>query len=194
MGRSWYEVEGKLMTKRNTFNDYIDCADHLVKAGWTSTGRIVAEGGSAGGLLMGVVANQRPDLWGAVLLEVPFVDVIVTMIDTSVPLVTTEWEEWGNPNERGVYEYMRSYSPMENIRRQPYPPLLIEAGLHDTRVAYWEPAKYAQRVRAATTSGKQVLFKCEMDEGHAGAMDRYKYLRERAYEFAWALDCLGIKM
>lgn len=196
MGRAWYEPPngGKLGCKWNTFRDYIACAEHLIASGWTVAGRIGAQGGSAGGLLMGVVTNERPDLWGAVLAEVPFVDVVTTMIDTSIPLTTTEFDEWGNPNERESFEYMRSYSPMDNVRAQRYPPMLLEAGLNDSRVAYWEPAKFAQRIRAAATegSGAEVLLKVELDEGHAGAMDRYKAIHEKAYSWSWLLHHLKV--
>ena len=191
LGRAWYD-EGKMLKKQNTFSDFIACAEHLTEHGWTSHGRIVAEGGSAGGLLIGVVANSRPDLWAGCIAQCPFLDGVVTMCDSSIPLVSTEWNEWGNPNIAEELEAIRAYDPMINMKAQNYPPLLIEAGLNDTRVAYWEPLKFVQRVRAATTGNpRHVLLKVEMDEGHTGAMDRYKDLRDRAFELAWALECLG---
>ena len=191
LGRIWYD-EGKMLHKHNTFSDYIACAEHLVTYGWTANGRIIAEGGSAGGLLIGVVANTRPDLWAGCILQCPFLDAVVTMCDSSIPLVSTEWNEWGNPNVAEELEAIRAYDPMLNIKAQAYPPLLIEAGLNDTRVGYWEPLKFAQRVRALTTgNARHVMMKVEMDEGHIGAMDRYKDLRDRAFEIAWALQCLG---
>jgi oligopeptidase B len=191
LGRTWYD-EGKMLKKHKTFSDFIECAEHLVMRGWTTHGRIIAEGGSAGGLLIGVVANSRPDLWAGCIAQCPFLDGVVTMCDSSIPLVSTEWNEWGNPNIPEELEAIRAYDPMINIKGQNYPPLLIEAGLNDTRVAYWEPLKFVQRVRAATTGNpRHVMFKVEMDEGHTGAMDRYKHIRDRAFELAWGLECLG---
>lgn len=192
MGRSWYEDEGRMMTKKNSFDDFIAAAEHLIRLKWTSAGNIVAEGGSAGGLTMGVVANARPELWAGVLMQFPFVDAVVTMADPSIPLVNTEWDEWGNPNEQDAYDYIRSYSPMDNIRPQAYPRMLLEAGLTDYRVGYWEPAKFVQRVRAANTGSNEILLKCEMDQGHTGPTDRYKHIHEKALELCWVLDCLGL--
>ena len=192
MGRSWYEDEGRVLTKKNSFDDFIAAAEHLIRLKWTSAGSIVAEGGSAGGLVMGVVANSRPELWAGVLMQYPFLDAVVTMADPSIPLVNTEWDEWGNPNEQDAYDYIRSYSPMDNIKPQVYPRMLLEAGLFDYRVGYWEPAKFVQRVRAANTGSNEVLFKCEMDQGHTGPTDRYKHIHEKAFELCWVLDCLGL--
>ncbi len=192
LGRSWYEDEGRLLTKKNSFDDFIAAAEHLIRSKWTSAGKIVAEGGSAGGLIMGVVANARPELWAGILMQFPFVDAVVTMADPSIPLVNTEWDEWGNPNEQEAYDYIRSYSPMDNIRPQAYPRMLLQAGLTDYRVGYWEPAKFVQRVRAASTGSSEILFKCEMDQGHTGPTDRYKHIHEKALELCWILDCLGL--
>jgi oligopeptidase B len=192
MGRSWYEDEGRMLTKKNSFDDFVAAAEHLINLKWTAAGKIVAEGGSAGGLVMGVVANSRPELWAGVLMQFPFVDAVITMADPSIPLVSTEWDEWGNPNEQEAYDYIRSYSPMDNIRTQVYPRMLLEAGLFDYRVGYWEPAKFVQRVRAANAGSNEVLLKCEMDQGHTGPTDRYKHIHEKAFELCWALDCLGI--
>ena len=193
-GRAWYEDEGKLLKKKNTFSDYLACADFLVAQGWTRRGLVAAEGGSAGGLLMGVVANERPELFACVLAQVPFLDAVVTMCDASIPLVSTEWEEWGNPNTQEALAYMLSYDPMRNVRPQAYPPMFLSAGLTDSRVGYWEPAKFVQRVRAANTGAHRVIFKCELDEGHTGAQDRFRGLRDRALELAWMLDGLGIRV
>jgi oligopeptidase B len=211
-----YEDEGRLLNKKNTFSDYLACADHLVVEGWTQNGLIAAEGGSAAGILMGFVANERPSLFAAVLGSVPFVDAVVTMCDSSIPLgetkkyncaqnrlrtltykrvpfpaVTTEFDEWGNPNEREAFDYMFSYDPMRNTRAQAYPAIFLTAGLNDSRVGYWEPAKFVQRLRASNTGPQHVLFKCEMDEGHVGALDRFRSLRSRALELAWMLDRLS---
>jgi oligopeptidase B len=192
MGRSWYEDEGRLLTKKNSFDDFIAAAEHLIRLRWTCAGSIVAEGGSAGGLIMGVVANLKPQLWAGILMQYPFVDAVITMADPSIPLVNTEWDEWGNPNEQDAYEYIRSYSPMDNIRPQAYPRMLLEAGLTDYRVGYWEPAKFIQRIRAANTGSSEILLKCEMDQGHTGPTDRYKHIHEKAFEICWVLDCLGL--
>jgi oligopeptidase B len=193
MGREWY-YDGKLMKKKNSFSDYITCAEHLIKTGWTSSGKIVCEGGSAGGLLACVVANERPDLFAGVLAGVPFVDGIVTMADASIPLVSTEWDEWGNPNEPEAYEYIRSYSPMENVKEQEYPRILINAGLFDYRVCYWEPTKFVQRVREKNKGDKEILYKIELEEGHTGAMDRYKRFRDRAFDLCFIFECLGVEI
>jgi len=191
MGRHWY-LDGKLLRKRNTFSDFIACAEHLISTGWTHAGQIVAQGGSAGGLLVTVVANERPDLFAGVLASVPFVDAIVTMADASIPLVSTEWDEWGNPNEVEAFQYIKSYSPIDNIKHQHYPRILLEAGLSDYRVGYWEVAKYCQRLREKNTNFRETLFRCELDEGHTGAMDRYRYIRDIALEFSYILDCVNL--
>jgi oligopeptidase B len=211
-----YEDDGKQLSKWNTFTDFIACAEHLVEEGWTSKGRICAQGASAGGLLMGVIMNKRPDIWGAILSQVGFVDVMVTMSDESIPLTVTEYDEWGNPHTEEHHSYMASYSPMENVRPQAYPKTLLTAGLHDryvrllsllhifahryacvwccSRVAYWEPAKFAQRLRDVNTGSNDILLKTELDGGHFSFMDRYAYLRDKAFDFAWAMDALGVSV
>lgn len=188
MGRRWYD-DGKLMRKQNTFSDFIACARHLVDTGWAS--RIVAEGGSAGGLLMGAVANQAPDAFAGVVAQVPFVDALTTMLDASLPLTVTEYDEWGNPEaDEQVYEYMAGYAPYDNIRAQAYPPMLAETSLHDTRVRYVEPAKWVARLREV--AGADVLLRTEMAGGHGGPSGRYKAWHDRAFSLAWILDRLGL--
>jgi oligopeptidase B len=191
MGRPWYD-DGKLDHKRNTFTDFIACAEHLVAAGLTSPDRLVARGGSAGGLLMGAVANLRPDLFAAIVAEVPFVDCLTTILDETLPLTVTEWEEWGNPvDDEGIYAYMKGYSPYDNVTAQPYPAILATGGLNDPRVSYWEPAKWVQRLRAETTSGQPVYLKTEMGAGHQGPSGRYDAWKDEAFVFAFMLDALG---
>ena len=190
LGRPWYE-DGKLLRKRNTFTDFIAVAEHLVSAGYTAPERLAISGGSAGGLLMGAVVNMRPDLFAAVVAEVPFVDVVTTMLDASIPLTVIEYEEWGNPNEPEVYEYMKSYSPYDNVAAQPYPPMLVTAGLNDPRVAYWEPAKWVAKLRATRTDSNRLLLKTNMGAGHSGSSGRYDFLREVAFKYAFVLDALG---
>ena len=193
MGRHWYEKEGKYLAKKNTFNDFVDVAEHLVATGWTSTSKLAISGRSAGGLLMGNAVNMRPELFKCVVAAVPFVDMMVSMCDPSIPLTTGEWEEWGNPNEEEYYEYMLSYGPMENIKKGPKPEVLITAGLHDPRVAYWEAAKYAARLRAADErKDSRILLKTDLAAGHFSASDRYQLYKERAYEHAFVLDSLGL--
>lgn len=198
MGRAqWYEDGGKFLAKRNTFLDFVDVATHLVDAGWTGPGRMSCEGRSAGGLLVGAVINMAPHLFVAALAGVPFVDLMVTMADPSIPLTEGEWEEWGNPNAAEFFEYMLSYSPMDQIAAQVYPAVLALGGLHDPRVAYWEPAKWVQRLREKRTNdptdGRAVLLKMDLDAGHFSATDRYKHLRLLAFDYAWLLDqhCLA---
>jgi len=190
MGRSWYE-EGKTLRKRNTFTDFIACARHLTEVGWTSADRMVAEGGSAGGLLMGAVANLAPGAFAGILAVVPFVDPLTTVLDPSLPLTVIEWDEWGDPlHDPDVYAYMASYSPYENIRAMTYPPILAITSLNDTRVLYVEPAKWVARLRAAADQ-PTVLLKTEMSAGHGGVSGRYEAWRERAYEYAWILHTAG---
>ena len=189
MGRSWYE-DGKLLHKRNTFTDFIAAAEHLVAEGYTSADRLAITGGSAGGLLMGAVTNLRPDLFRAVLAEVPFVDVVNTMLDATLPLTVIEYDEWGNPNEAEFYHYIRGYSPYENVAAADYPNILVTAGLNDPRVAYWEPAKWTARLRARKTDGNRLLLRTNMGAGHGGASGRYDYLREVAFKFAFLLDVI----
>ncbi|MGI6878654.1 S9 family peptidase [Microbacterium sp. gxy059] len=191
MGRAWYEG-GKLANKRSTFGDFVDVARFLVDEGYTTPARIVAEGGSAGGLLMGAVANLAPELFGGILADVPFVDALTTILDPSLPLTVIEWEEWGDPlHDPDVYAYMKSYTPYENVRDGVrYPRILAMTSLNDTRVFYVEPAKWVQRLRDA---GVDALLKCEMTAGHGGVSGRYNAWRERAYQLAWILDVLGIE-
>lgn len=191
MGRQWYE-DGKLLNKRNTFTDFVSCAEHLVTTGTTTPSRLVAEGGSAGGLLMGAVANLAPELFAGILAGVPFVDALTTILDPSLPLTVIEWDEWGDPlHGADVYEYMKSYTPYENVRDGvAYPRILAVTSLNDTRVLYVEPAKWVARLREAGAS--DVLLKCEMVAGHGGVSGRYNSWRERAFELAWLLDTLGL--
>lgn len=192
LGRPWYD-DGKRLHKANTFTDFIACAEHLVAEGLTSSERLVARGGSAGGLLMGAITNLRPDLFAAVVAEVPFVDALTTILDDSLPLTVTEWEEWGNPVEDPeVYAYMKAYSPYDNVAPLPYPTILATAGLNDPRVSYWEPAKWVQKLRAATTSGKPIYLKTEMGAGHQGPSGRYDVWKDEAFVFAFILDALGM--
>ena len=192
MGWDWYE-NGKLLNKMNTFTDFIDCADYLIAQGYTAAGQIAAAGGSAGGMLMGAVTNLRPDLFRAVAAHVPFVDVLNTMLDDSLPLTTMEYNEWGNPNEERFYECIKSYSPYDNITAQDYPNMLITGGINDPRVTYWEPTKWAARLRDAKTDDNLLLLKIHMDSGHAGASGRFDRLKEVALEYAFILRCFGIE-
>ncbi|MBP2436182.1 S9 family peptidase [Microbacterium amylolyticum] len=191
MGRAWYE-NGKLKNKRNSFTDFVDVARYLVNRGYTTPAQIIAEGGSAGGLLMGAVANLAPELFGGILADVPFVDALTTILDPSLPLTVIEWEEWGDPlHDASFYEYMKGYSPYENVRDDAhYPKILAMTSLNDTRVYYVEPAKWVQRLREA---GADALMKCEMVAGHGGVSGRYNAWKERAYQLAWMLDTLGIE-
>ncbi|MEI8408992.1 MULTISPECIES: S9 family peptidase [unclassified Kribbella] len=192
LGRHWYD-DGKMLTKRNTFTDFIAAAEHLVKDGWTRPERIVAQGGSAGGLLMGAVANLAPGAFGGIVAEVPFVDALTTILDPSLPLTVIEWEEWGNPLEdAAVYEYMKSYSPYENVSAQEYPRILAITSLNDTRVFFVEPAKWVAKLRATATGNVDVLLKTEMEAGHGGRSGRYDAWRELAFTLAWELDTLGL--
>eukprot|EP01063_Lacrimia_lanifica_P023520 TRINITY_DN3107_c0_g1_i1.p1 TRINITY_DN3107_c0_g1~~TRINITY_DN3107_c0_g1_i1.p1 ORF type:complete len:753 (+),score=343.03 TRINITY_DN3107_c0_g1_i1:67-2259(+) len=193
MGQPWYEEHGKYLTKRNTFQDFIACAEHLVEENYTQPSLLAAEGRSAGGLLMGNVINWRPDLFQCIIAGVPFVDLMNTMCDPSIPLTTNEWEEWGNPNEHKYFDYMLSYSPYDNVRAQPYPNVLITAGLHDPRVAFWEPAKWASKLRLMKTDKNHVVCKFDLSSGHFSASDRYKYIKEKAFDQAFVLGHLGLK-
>ncbi len=191
LGRRWYE-EGKLLAKKNTFTDFVACARHVVKAGWTSADKLVARGGSAGGLLMGVVANIAPDAFAGIVAQVPFVDALTTILDPSLPLTVTEWEEWGNPLESAeVYAYMKSYTPYENVAAVDYPAILAVTSLNDTRVLYHEPAKWIARLRAVAPGGSYLL-KTEMGAGHAGPSGRYDAWKEEAFINAWTLDRVGL--
>jgi oligopeptidase B len=192
MGRQWYE-DGKLLKKKNTFTDFIDCGEHLIKEGYTSKGKLFAMGGSAGGLLMGAVVNMRPDLWQGVVAAVPFVDVVTTMLDESIPLTTGEYDEWGNPNEKEYYDYILSYSPYDNVEAKDYPNMLVTTGLHDSQVQYWEPAKWVARLRDRKTDKNMLLLHTNMEAGHGGASGRFEALKETALEFAFIFKLAGIK-
>jgi oligopeptidase B len=192
MGRPWYE-QGRLMNKRNTFDDFIACAEHLISAGWTSRQRLAIRGGSAGGLLTAAVTNMRPDLFGAVVAEVPFVDVVTTMSDDTLPLTVTEWEEWGNPrDDPEAYAYMKSYSPYDNVRAVDYPSMYVTAGLNDPRVGYWEPAKWVAKLRAVKTDANPLLLRTEMGAGHQGPSGRYDVWRDEARVQAFVLTTLAV--
>jgi oligopeptidase B len=192
MGEQWHD-DGKLMNKKNTFNDFIDCAEYLIQQKWTSRDRLLIEGGSAGGLLMGAVVNMRPDLFRAVHLAVPFLDVMNDMMDPSLPLTTTDYPEWGNPNDRAAYEYILSYSPYDNLHKAAYPPMLLTESLNDSQVAYWEAAKFVAKARMLKTDNNPILLKMKMDPaGHGGASGRYDQLRDRAFECAWLLSQVGL--
>lgn len=191
MGEAWHD-DGMLMKKKNTFYDFIDCAEYLVKQQWTAPNRLIIQGGSAGGLLMGAVVNLRPDLFHAVHSAVPFVDVINTMMDPNLPGTTGEYPEWGNPNEKPAYDYIRSYSPYDNLERKAYPSMLITTGLNDSQVMYWEPAKYVAKLRTLKTDNNPLLLKTNMGAGHGGASGRYDAIGEKAFQMAWMLAQWGI--
>ena len=191
LGRQWYE-DGKLLNKRNTFTDFNDCAEHLIKEGYTSPDHLYAMGGSAGGLLMGAVVNMQPELYNGVVAAVPFVDVVTTMLDESIPLTTGEFDEWGNPKEEKYYEYMLSYSPYDNVKEQEYPNMLVTTGLHDSQVQYWEPAKWVAKLRDHKTGDNLLLLHTNMEAGHGGASGRFEALREIAREYAFFFYLEGI--
>lgn len=191
-GRTWYE-QGRLMNKKNTFTDFISAAETLVELGYTSPERLAIEGGSAGGLLIGAVLNMRPDLFRCAVAVAPFVDVLNTMLDKDIPFTVGEYDQWGNPNELAAFEYIASYSPYDRVDARAYPAVLVTTGLHDTQVPYWEGAKWVQKLRANTTSGRPVLLRVDMDSAHAGASGRYDRLRGEAFRMAWVLDQLGIQ-
>jgi oligopeptidase B len=190
MGRQWYE-DGKLLKKKNTFTDYIDCATFLIKHQYANPDKLFAQGGSAGGLLMGAVANMRPDLFRGVVADVPFVDVVTTMLDDSIPLTTGEYDEWGNPNEKKYYDYMLSYSPYDNVAKKNYPAMLVTSGLHDSQVQYWEPTKWVAKLRVLKTDQRLLLLKTNMEAGHSGASGRFAPLKEIALEYAFMLGLLS---
>ncbi len=192
LGRDWYE-SGKLLNKKNTFFDFIDCAKYLVKHSYTSTQNLYAMGGSAGGLLMGAIINLEPQLWRGVVAQVPFVDVVTTMLDESIPLTTGEFDEWGNPKEETFYHYMKSYSPYDNVEAKAYPNMLVTTGLHDSQVQYWEPAKWVAKMRALKTDNNILLLKTEMDFGHGGASGRFERIKEIALDYAFLLKLQNIK-
>lgn len=191
LGRPWYE-NGKLLLKKNTFTDFIDCTKHLIALNYSSPSHLYAMGGSAGGLLMGSIMNMAPNLYNGIVAQVPFVDVITTMLDDSIPLTTGEYDEWGNPNDLAYYNYMKSYSPYDNVSKQNYPNILITTGLHDSQVQYWEPAKWVAKLRTHKTNDALLLLKTNMDAGHGGASGRFESLKEDALEFAFLLDLEGI--
>ena len=192
LGRQWYE-DGKLLKKKNTFTDYIDCSKFLIDEKYTSPKHLYAEGGSAGGLLMGVVVNSAPELYNGVIAQVPFVDVINTMLDDTIPLTTGEYDEWGNPNVKKYYDYMLSYSPYDNVKAQNYPNMYVSTGLHDSQVQYWEPAKWVAKLRTQKTNDTVLYLNTNMDAGHGGASGRFEALKELAKEYAFLLDLEGIK-
>lgn len=191
MGRQWYE-DGKLMKKKNTFTDFIDCAEFLIQNKYTSKEHLYANGGSAGGLLMGAIINLYPDLWRGVVADVPFVDVVTTMLDESIPLTTNEFDEWGNPKNKDAYEYMKSYSPIDNVVKAAYPNLLVTTGLHDSQVQYFEPAKWIAKLRVNNTGPNPILLKTNIKFGHGGASGRFDYLHDQALRYAFFLGLEGI--
>ncbi|MCC7249070.1 MAG: S9 family peptidase, partial [Lysobacter sp.] len=191
MGRKWYD-EGKLFRKKNTFTDFIDVTDALVAQGYASKDRVAAYGGSAGGLLMGAIANMAPEKYNVILSQVPFVDVVTTMLDPSIPLTTNEYDEWGNPEKKTYYDYMLSYSPYDNLSAQAYPAMFVGTGLWDSQVQYWEPAKYVARLRDVNLSKMPVVFRTNMDAGHGGKSGRFRRFRESAEMYAFMLDRLGL--
>lgn len=191
MGRDWYE-HGKLLKKKNTFNDFIDCGKQLIASKYTSSDHLYAQGGSAGGLLMGAIANMEPELWNGVVAQVPFVDVVSTMLDESIPLTTGEFDEWGNPKDTVYYDYMKSYSPYDNIEAKDYPNLLITTGYWDSQVQYWEPAKWIAKLRELKTDNNQLLMHCDMEVGHGGASGRFARYKEVAMVYAFMLQLEGI--
>lgn len=191
MGRQWYE-DGKMLKKKNTFTDFVDCGEFLVKEKFTSAQHLYAQGGSAGGLLMGAVLNLSPTLWNGVIAQVPFVDVVNTMLDETIPLTTNEYDEWGNPNEKEAYEYMKSYSPYENIEAKEYSNMLVTTGLHDSQVQYFEPAKWVAKLRATKVGENVILLKTDMDYGHGGASGRFDYLKDVALNYAFLFKLEGI--
>jgi oligopeptidase B len=192
MGRQWYE-DGKLLKKKNTFDDFIACAEFLIREKFTSTEKLFAMGRSAGGLLVGAISNMRPDLFKGIVAEVPFVDVMTTMLDASIPLTTGEYDEWGDPNQKEYYEYMLSYSPYDNVERKAYPAMLITGGLHDSQVQYWEPAKWAAKLRELKTDDNRLLLKTNMEAGHGGASGRFRRHHETAFSYVFLLDLAGIR-
>ena len=191
MGRQWYE-DGKLLKKKNTFYDFIDCGKYLIENNYTSQGHLYAQGGSAGGLLMGSIINMEPNLWNGVIAGVPFVDVVSTMWDESIPLTTGEFDEWGNPKDPEYYEYILSYSPYDNVTEQDYPNLLITTGYWDSQVQYWEPAKWIAKLRELRTNSNLLYMYCNMDVGHGGASGRFQRYKETAMEYAFLIDLEGI--
>jgi oligopeptidase B len=191
LGRKWYE-DGKLLKKRNTFTDFIDVSKHLISNSYTSASHLYAYGGSAGGLLMGAIVNMAPELYNGIIAAVPFVDVVTTMLDDTIPLTTGEYDEWGNPNEKESYEYMKSYSPYDNAFAKAYPNIFVTTGYHDSQVQYWEPAKWVARLREMNQADTKIMFHCNMDAGHGGASGRFEALKEIAEDYAFLLDLESI--
>ncbi|MCA1604759.1 MAG: prolyl oligopeptidase family serine peptidase, partial [Acidobacteria bacterium] len=191
MGEEWREA-GRMMKKMNTFTDFIASAEHLIKNNYTSSDRMVIQGGSAGGLLVGAVSNMRPDLFKAVVSQVPFVDVLNTMLDATLPLTTSEYIEWGNPNDKAAYEYIKQYSPYDNIAKKDYPAMLVKVSLNDSQVPYWEGAKLVARLRTMKTDHNPLLLKANMGAGHGGSSGRYDYLKEVAFDYAFMLWQMGL--
>jgi oligopeptidase B len=189
LGRRWYEA-GKLMAKKNTFHDFIDVTEFLVREKYAAPGKVFAMGGSAGGLLMGAVVNMRPDLYRGVIAHVPFVDVVTTMLDDTIPLTSNEFDEWGDPREKPAYDYMLSYSPYDNVQARGYPSMLVTTGLYDSQVQYWEPAKWVARLRARKTDRNLLLLHVNMQAGHGGKSGRYEKYRDVARDFAFLLTVL----
>jgi len=192
MGRQWYE-DGKLLKKKNTFTDFIACGESLVAEKYAAKAQLFAMGGSAGGLLMGAVINMRPELWKGVVASVPFVDVVTTMLDETIPLTTGEFDEWGNPKDKEYYDYMLSYSPYDQVVKQAYPNLLVTTGLHDSQVQYWEPAKWVAKLREYNQSQNKIYLLTDMEAGHGGKSGRFNAIRDTAINFAFLLDLAGIK-
>ena len=190
MGRQWYE-DGKLLKKKNTFTDFIDCGKYLVENKYADSKKLFAMGGSAGGLLMGAVVNMEPEMWAGIIAAVPFVDVVTTMLDESIPLTTGEFDEWGNPKDKEYYQYIKEYSPYDNVEAKNYPPMLVTTGLHDSQVQYWEPAKWVARLREVKTDKNPLLLYTNMDAGHGGASGRFKAFKETAMEYTFLLDLAG---
>lgn len=192
LGRKWYE-NGKLLQKKNTFTDFIDCAKYLIKKEYTSEAHLYASGGSAGGLLMGAIINMNPELFNGVVASVPFVDVVTTMLDDSIPLTTGEYDEWGNPNDKKYYFYIKDYSPYDNVKKQNYPHLLVTTGLHDSQVQYFEPAKWVSKLRDMRTNSNKLIFHIDMETGHGGASGRFDALKETARDYSFIIDLEGAK-
>jgi len=192
LGQEWYE-DGRLLHKKNSFNDFVDVTDFLVRQGYAARGKVFAEGASAGGLLMGAIANQAGSRYRAISLRVPFVDAVTTMLDETIPLTANEWTQWGDPRVKGMYEYMLSYSPYDNIARKDYPALFVSTGLWDPQVQYYEPAKYVARLRALKTDKNPLVFHINMEAGHSGKSGRFEALEETALQYAFFLGLVGIK-
>ena len=190
LGREWYE-DGKMLNKKNTFTDFIDCSKYLIDNGYTSPEHLYAMGGSAGGLLMGAVINMNPELYNGIIAAVPFVDVISTMLDDSIPLTTGEYDEWGNPNNKEYYDYIKSYSPYDQVEAKAYPNMLVTTGLHDSQVQYWEPAKWVAKLRELKTDNKLLFLHTNMEAGHGGASGRFDALKETAEEYTFFLMLEG---